>query len=82
MYLHPSHFNGLWGQKAPLRDGCDELWDQDARDLLAWTMAQAEELITNELGSYPAPTFVTDEEIAMALTGVRFDWKRAELRTN
>ena len=82
MQIHPSHFNGLWGEKAPLRGGCDEVWDQDARDLLAWTMAQAEELIANELGAQPAPVFVTAEEQAMALTGVRSDWRRAELKTN
>lgn len=65
-----------------MADGCDEVWDQDARDLLAWTMASAEELIANELGYQPAPAFVTDELQPEGLTGVRWDWQNAELKTN
>lgn len=81
MTIIPSHFNQLSGAKAPMRSGCDEVWDQDARDLLAWTMAQAEELITEQLGTPPVPTFIVNEEIPFALTGVRSDWRNAEIKT-
>ncbi len=81
MQIHPSHFNQMQGAKAPMRGGCDEVWDQDARDLLAWTMKQAEDLIAIELGFQVAPTFITNERIPMALTGVRSDWQNAELET-
>lgn len=83
MQLSLAHFNQLDGALAPMRQGCDEMWDQDKRDLLAWTMQQAEELIAIELGTQPAPVFVTDELQADALTGVRGDWwHRGELKTN
>jgi len=82
MQIHPSHFNQMQGAKAPMRSGCDEVWDQDARDLLAWTMKQAEDLIAIELGFQPAPTFVTNERLAMGLTGIRGDWQNAELETD
>lgn len=82
MQIRAPHFNQLWGQKAPLASGCDEIWDQDARDLLAWSMAQAEEMIALELSFQPAPTFVRDELQLEGLTGVRGDWYRAELKTN
>lgn len=81
MYIPSTHFNQLWGEKAPLSTGCDKVWDQDSRDLLAWSMKQAEELIANELGFQPAPTFITDEQLEMALLGVRLDWIKAELAT-
>lgn len=82
MFIRSTHFNQMWGAKAPLTEGCDEIWDQDARDALAWTMAQAEDLIAIELGYYPSPKFVTDELQMEALTGVRQDWQNAELKTN
>lgn len=82
MGISPPHFNQLWGVKAPLSGGCDDIWDQDARDLLAWTIAQAEELITNELGFYPVPNFTTNELQQEGLTGVRLDWRYAELETD
>jgi len=82
MYIFPPHLNGLWGQQAPLMSGCDSVWDQDARDFLAWTMKQAENLIAIELGFQPAPAFVTDELQMEGLTGVRGDWYRAELKTD
>ena len=81
MQIHPSHFNQMQGVKAPMRGGCDEVWDQDARDLLAWTMKQAEDLIAIELGFQVAPTFITNERIPFGLTGVRSDWRNAELET-
>lgn len=82
MFIRSTHFNGMWGAKAPLAGGCDEVWDQDARDALAWTMAQAEDLIAVELGYQPTPAFVTDELQLEGLTGVRWDWQNAELKTN
>lgn len=82
MTIFEPHFNGLWGTKAPPRPGCDEIWDQDARDSLAWAIQQAENLIATELGFQPAPAFQTEEELAVALTGVRLDWWQADLKTN
>jgi hypothetical protein len=81
MQIHLPHFQQMQGVKAPMRSGCDEVWDQDARDLLAWTMQQAEELIATELGFWPAPKFITNEVIPFALTGVRSDWQNAEIET-
>lgn len=81
MQIHPSHFNQMQGQKAPQVGGCDEIWDQDGRDLLAWAMAQAEELIATKLRTYPAPTFVTNERIPLGLMGSRMDWRDAEVKT-
>lgn len=82
MSISPPHFNQTWGNKAPLTGGCDDIWDQDGRDLLAWTMKQAEELIAIELGYQPAPAFVTGELQPLALTGSRLDWRNAELKTD
>lgn len=79
--INGSHFNQLNGVKAPT-GACNDLWDQDARDALAWTMKQAEDLIIKELGFYPVPTFVTDEEQEFNLPGVRSDWRNAELATD
>lgn len=81
MRIHPSHFNQLSGTKAPLSSGCDDIWDQDAREDLAWTMAQAEQLIADALGFYPAPKYITSEEVPFGLVGVRSDWRNAEVRT-
>lgn len=81
MQIHPAHFNQLQGAKAPLKSGCDKVWDQDARELLAWTMAQAEELIAIQLGYWPAPKFIVDEPRPFGITGVRSDWRNAEIRT-
>lgn len=82
MQIPLTHFNQLQGPKAPQSRGCDGIWDQDARDLLAWTMQSAEEMITAELGFFPSPDFVVDERHAFALTGVRSDWYNADIRTD
>lgn len=71
MQIPPTHFNQLQGAKAPLDEGCDDIWDQDDRDLLAWTMAQAEEMIAQELGFWEAPKFLTAEPIPFELPGVK-----------
>src|SRR6185503_4645080 len=81
MQISLPHFQQMQGAKAPMRSGCDEIWDEDARDLLSWTMVQAEELIANELGFWPAPKFITNEYIPFGLTGVRSDWRNAEIET-
>lgn len=81
MQISQPHFHQMQGAKAPMRSGCDEVWDQDARDLLIWTIVQAEELIANELGFWPAPKFITNEPISLGLDGVRGDWTNAELET-
>lgn len=80
MRIYAPHFNQLQGNKAPKIGGCtDEIWDQDAREDLAWTMAQAEEMIAIQLGYYPSPKFITDENIPFALPGIRSDWRNAEI---
>lgn len=81
MRIPAPHFNQLQGAKAPLAKGCDKVWDQDAREDLAWTMKTAEEMIAEELGFQPAPAFLTDTQVPMGLAGVRSDWRNAELRT-
>jgi len=80
MQIPPPHFNQLNGLKAPVL--CDDVWDQDSRDMLAWNMQTAEEMIAQELGYFPAPTFITNERHKLALTGVRWDWEQAELQTD
>jgi hypothetical protein len=83
MQIHAPHFNQMDGAKAPVVKGCDSrgIWDQDARDSLAWTMAQAEEMIAEYLHFWPSPKFIIDEEIAFSLPGVRGDWWNAEIET-
>lgn len=81
MQIPLPHFQQMNGALAPLTGGCDKVWDQDARELLAWTMMQAEELIANELRFWPAPKFITEDEIAFGLEGVRRDWQNAEVET-
>lgn len=81
MQISLPHFWQMAGVKAPLKSGCDDIWDETARDALVWAILQAEELISNELGFYPAPKFTVDEEIAFGLTGVRSDWQNAEIKT-
>lgn len=82
MQISLPHFHQLNGPKAPLLSGCDDIWDQDGRELLAWTMLQAEELIATELGFWPAPKFITNEPHLLGLDGVRGDWMNAELETD
>lgn len=75
------HFWQMNGAKAKVVVGCDDLWDQDGRADLAWTMMTAEEMIARELGFWPAPKFITREQIPFGLTGVRRDWTNAEVKT-
>ena len=79
MQINLPHFQQMNGPKAPLRGGCDDIWDQNARELLAWTMQQAEELIAIELGYWPAPKFITNE--LQTYFGSRRDWWNAEQKT-
>jgi hypothetical protein len=67
MQLSLPHFNQMNGTKAPVVQGCDSsgIWDQTTRDSLAWTIAQAEEMIAEYLNFWPSPKFITDEEIQM-----------------
>lgn len=81
MGIHPSHFNGLAGSKAPFQSGCRDLWDQNDREDLAHTIAQAEQLIADALGFWPAPKFITDEKISYGLDGMRSDWEYGEVQT-
>ena len=82
MQIFAPHFNQLNKNLAPQKKGGNKcIWDQDARDDLAWTMAQAEEMIARELGFWPALKFITNEQTAFALPGVRSDWRNAEVQT-
>jgi len=81
MGISPCHFNQLQGLKAPLGGGCDSVWDQDAREALAWTMYQAEQMIADFLGFWPALKFITGESVPFNLPGVRSDWRNAEIET-
>lgn len=81
MQIPLPHFQQMAGPLAPLGSGCDKVWDQDARDLLAWTMVQAEEMIAQELGFWEAPKFITNENIPFGIDRVRSDWYNAEVRT-
>ncbi len=51
MQIPLTHFNQLQGAKAPVVKNCNNkgVWDQDARNALAWTIATAEELIAEFL---------------------------------
>jgi hypothetical protein len=82
MGIFAPHFNQLAGNFAPIKKGCsDPVWDQDAREDLAWTIAQAEELIARELSFWPSPKFITNEQTAFSLPGVRSDWRFAEVQS-
>ena len=80
MNISLPHFNQTQGLKAPVVKTCNGIWDQTARDNLAWAMSQAEEMISEFLGFYPAPKFTVAEEIAFGLPGVRRDWWNGEVR--
>lgn len=73
------HGAGINGAKAPLTGGCDSLWDQQDREDLAQTIATAEEMIADVLGTWPAPKWITNEEIRIGR--VRSDWWNAEFQT-
>lgn len=75
------HFNQMNGNKAPVVESCNGIWDQDARDTLAWTMAQTEEMIAEFLNFWPSHKFITSEEIQFSLPGIRGDWWNAEVET-
>lgn len=81
MQIPLTHFWQMNGPKAPLGKGCDVVWDYDSREALAWGISQAEHLIAEELGFWPAPKFITNEKHNLGLNGVRGDWWNAELET-
>lgn len=81
MQIPLPHFNQTEGAKAPVVKGCNGIWDQNARDSLAWTMAQAEEMIAEYLNFWPSPKFITAEEIQFSMPGIRRDWWGAEVET-
>lgn len=81
MGINPYHFQQLDGAAIPSGAGCDDIWDQDDRNALAWVIRQAEDLISDALGFYPIPVFVTDEDYIFGLKGVRPDWLNAEIVT-
>lgn len=80
MQINLPHFQQMNGPKAPLKGGCDDIWDMDARRQLADAMVEAEELIAIELGYWPAPKFITSE--LHTYFGSRGDWWNAELKTD
>lgn len=79
MHIPAPHFFQLAGPKAPLRGGCDDIWDHDAREALVWAIQQAEQLIAIELQFWPAPKWFVNEE--HLFEDVRSDWWNAEYST-
>ena len=79
MSIQPQHFNQMAGALAPLNDGCDSVWDHNDREDLVWALAQAEELIAEFLRYWPAPKFITNEEISF--DGSRSIWENAQFKT-
>ena len=78
-----THFNQLNGALAPLLKGCGgTIWDQDAREDLAWTIAEAEEMIATELDFWPSPKFFTSEQQSLGLIGISSDWRNAEAQVD
>lgn len=73
------HGAGIDGAKSPLKGGCDDLWDQQDREDLALTIATAEDMIAEVLGTPPAPKWIVGEEIRIGR--VRSDWWNAEFST-
>lgn len=66
MQIDPYHFNQIGPPLAPLSGGCDDIWDQEARDnLVDMGIKPAEDLIADALGFYPSPKFITDENIRL-----------------
>jgi len=56
----PWHFNQLAGANAPLTAPCDEVYTQYERDDIADGLNLAVELVSEELGFYPHPVWITD----------------------
>jgi len=80
MRIDACHFNQVAGAKAPQQEGgCDDVWSQADREDLEATIVEAEALIAEELGFWPAPTWITDEDVWLGR--VRSDWWNAEIRT-
>lgn len=88
MRIPLTHFNQQNGPKAPRsgRDsqgGCQDVWDQDDHDDLAWVLSQAENLIIEQLQFYPVPAYIANEEIPLEFAdGIRWDWRYAEVKTD
>lgn len=82
MQIPLTHFNQLEGEKSPQSRGCDDIWDQDARERLAEAIAQAEEMIADQLGFWPTLKYIVDEPQPFGLLGVRPDWRNAEIGTD
>jgi hypothetical protein len=82
MQIPLPHFQQLNGIKAPVTQGCsNSIWDQTARNALAWTIVQAEQMIAEYLNFWPAPKFLVNEEIAFSLPAIKSDWQNAEVET-
>lgn len=79
------HFNQLGGSLAPTPVECggfSGIWDQQDRDVLAETMNYAIDLITEELGFFPARKYVTNEEHLFGTLGIEGNWINRELGTD
>lgn len=82
MQINPSHFNQMAGALAPLGGNCDSVWDHTARYALEQTIARAERMIAEYLRYWPAPKYITDEQIQFGNRGkIRGDWVNAPLQT-
>lgn len=69
--IEPNHFNGVVSDYGvPNRNACDDVWYQYAwqnaskfsREDLAYVLHQAEEEVATELGFYPTPVWIQNEE--------------------
>jgi hypothetical protein len=60
MQENPWHFNQLAGANAPLSEPCDEVYIQQNRDDIADGLNLAVEMVSEELGFYPRPVWLTD----------------------
>lgn len=78
MLMRQPHLHQLEGAKAPLSSGCDSLWDQPAREALIRAIQNAEKMIAQQLGFWPAPKYITDEYVRVE---ARSDWFNAEFQT-
>lgn len=82
--INPFHFHQMevdtLMDDATIQQGCDPYWlqydwmlrDRVSRESLARAIAQAERILANYLGFYPAPQWVTDEQARYPQTSRRW----------
>lgn len=78
MQENPWHFNQLAGVGAPLSHPCDAAYIQEERDALADALNLAVEMVAEQLGFYPRPTWV--QERLYFGGGSPLEWQPHKLR--